>query len=527
LPLNVSGDLRAGLLAAPVSQRGAPCGIVDVLDFPLGPPDGEGFRGPGSFGVYRERYNGIHAGEDWGREGGNSLGVPVYSIGHGTVTYAQPLGWGIDRGVVIVRHVFSDGSTILSFYGHLDPPSVVLKAGDCVARGDEVGKIGKPRGRPHLHFEIRSHMPEQPGPGYWSVDPRLAGWEIPTDYIWDYRVHVAPGVAWTQALTATASTGVGLLDGKTLVAIGERRLVGLDATDGSLSWSRPLSGTLYRSIVDATGKAVYLSSVRGSVQAFDAQGDEVWHIDFERARWPTLMPLPGGGVVVHTGQELIGVSALGRQLGRIDRAAPPFDWALNGERLIFTTAADQPVVHTLDRAGDLRWAAHIGGRPVVVDDRVFVYNPRGLYRLNPATLAADLITPLDPSLVATGFILAAPDGGVIVSHHGARDRRLIMFNADGTLRWDRSVADLDLEAPRLFQGEQGQVYALTTGSDVLQIDIDNGQAWRVFDGGGESEWGNDTWALATDDGRLLFNFQGREVVALDPQLAIEIAVAAK
>jgi hypothetical protein len=108
-----------------------------------------------------------------------------------------------------------------------------------------------------------------------------------------------------------------------------------------------------------------------------------------------------------------------------------------------------------------------------------------------------------------------------------RDRRLITFNADGTLRWDRSVTNLGEEVPRLFQGDHGQIYTLTTGSDVLQIDIDNGQAWRVFDGGGESEWGNDTWALATDNGRLLFNFQGREVVAFDPQLAIEIVIAAK
>ncbi|HZY45078.1 MAG TPA: M23 family metallopeptidase, partial [Anaerolineae bacterium] len=82
--------------------------------------------------------------------------------------------------VVIVRHVFNDGRTILSFYGHLDPPSVVLNVGDCVERGQQVGEIGKPRGRPHLHFEIRHHLPARPVPAtgrsiqLWRVGNRRA-----------------------------------------------------------------------------------------------------------------------------------------------------------------------------------------------------------------------------------------------------------------------------------------------------------------------------------------------------------------
>ena len=32
----------------------------------------------------------------------------------------------------------------------------------------------------HEHFEIRTHMPEEPGPGYWPTDPTEAGWLPPS-----------------------------------------------------------------------------------------------------------------------------------------------------------------------------------------------------------------------------------------------------------------------------------------------------------------------------------------------------------
>src|SRR3990172_10552375 len=150
----------------------------------------------------------------------------------------------------MVRHIFPYGSTILSFYGHLDPDSVELRPGDCVARGDQVGAIGKPRGSPHLHFEVRNHTPDDPGPGYWPVDPRLAGWQPPSEYIWTYRIATAPGVQWTRPFTAT---GIGLLSDGALAALDGQRLIGVDLNDGSLRWSHPVSGTLISSAVEANG----------------------------------------------------------------------------------------------------------------------------------------------------------------------------------------------------------------------------------------------------------------------------------
>ena len=182
LPFHISGNPYTARLHDPIATSNAPCGLVDVLDFPIDPPHAANInRGGQDFGVYRQRYEKNHAGEDWGGPGGRggNFGTPVHSIGHGWVTYAEPEGWNRDKGVVIIRHILADGSTFLSFYGHLDPPSVVLEAGDCVQRGQQVGNIGRPRSSPHLHFEIRTHLPYTPGPGLLASKP-YPSWLVAT-----------------------------------------------------------------------------------------------------------------------------------------------------------------------------------------------------------------------------------------------------------------------------------------------------------------------------------------------------------
>ena len=74
--------------------------------------------------------------------------VVSYAIGHGRVVWAHPNGWGTDKGVIIIRHTFADGSAVLSFYGHMDPESVTLRAGECVVRGQHIANIGQPRTPP-------------------------------------------------------------------------------------------------------------------------------------------------------------------------------------------------------------------------------------------------------------------------------------------------------------------------------------------------------------------------------------------
>ncbi len=519
VPISISDNLRAIRVAAPSSQRGAPCGVVDLLDFPLGPPDGDHSSARWSFGRYSERYSGIHAGEDWVLLGGDSLGQPVHAIGHGRVTYAQPYGWGIDQGVVIVRHVFSDGHTILSFYGHLDPPSVVLKPGDCVKRGDQVGAVGKPRGRPHLHFEIRHYMPDQPGPGYWSVDPRLAGWEPPTEYIWDERMSTSPGVQWLRTFTSTNSIGLGVIR-NSFVAFDDDRLFALNADDGQAQWTRPLTATFYRAILNPVDASIYLSTITGTLESFSITGTLKWQIDFARTDRPALMPMPGGGVIVQNDQQLIGLSSTADRLWQLDRGAAPFDWLLLNDRVLFTTSGDQAAIEVIDRAGQLTPLANIGGQLLLAHDQVFFYNATGVYRLNTVTHSADLLLPLDSGSVGAGSIVAASDGTLIISRRSFADRRLIALNPNGTLRWDRSVADLGRNAPSLVTIGQN-TYAITLDGDVLLIDIQTGAAQRIFDGGSNLSVAGEPWGIPAGSGLLIFDFRGGTLVAFDPMAAID------
>ncbi|HIX19348.1 MAG TPA: M23 family metallopeptidase [Candidatus Akkermansia intestinigallinarum] len=134
--------------------------LADGFDFPVGKPDGEGYYKARGLRLRTPR----HLGEDWnGVGGGNSdLGDPVYTIGHGLVTYAADAKgrWG---NVVIVRHAFRDpksGKVLCcqTLYAHLDRIDVQL--GQLVRRGDQIGTIGTNRGMfpAHLHAELHFNV---------------------------------------------------------------------------------------------------------------------------------------------------------------------------------------------------------------------------------------------------------------------------------------------------------------------------------------------------------------------------------
>ncbi|HSD85554.1 MAG TPA: PQQ-binding-like beta-propeller repeat protein, partial [Anaerolineae bacterium] len=490
-----------------------PCGLVDFFDFPLDAPEGGTANARWSFGRYSERYSGIHAGEDWVYNTGDSLGRPVYSIGHGTVLYAQPLGWGVDQGTLIVRHVLTTGHTIMSFYGHLEPASVVLHPGDCVTRGQVVGKIGKPRGRPHLHFEIRRIFPNQPGPGYWSVDPRLAGWEPPTEYIWDERVSTSPGVKWTRPFTTQGSLLVGLLISDTLAAIDHDKLLALDAETGRVQWSRPISDSVRLATVDDTRTLIYLTTLSNTLQAIDTAGQLRWQIPFTPTSRSVLLPLPGGGVIAHDGLELSGWSPSGDRLWRFENVPPPLHWLADDGELLFTTGGEQPALYRLTRTGQLNLIAALGGQLAASRDHLFIYASTALYRLSETP---QLLKLFDQAGRGQGSLIATADGGVIIAHNGVLERRLVALSPDGSLRWDRSIQQLTGGAPQLVT-VQGEVYALTPEGDVWWIDQKRGEAQRLLDGTRLLALRGSLRTVVTSDDTLIIDARGGRLVAFDPQ----------
>ena len=91
-------------------------------------------------------------------------GVPLFAVVSGVVTFKQNR-----LGGNAVSLAGDNGNRY--YYAHL---SAYEGEPRWVEQGEVIGYVGdtgNATGIPHLHFEIRRHMPDQPGPGYWPSDP--------------------------------------------------------------------------------------------------------------------------------------------------------------------------------------------------------------------------------------------------------------------------------------------------------------------------------------------------------------------
>ncbi len=158
---------------------------ADGFDFPVGPPDAQGYYDAQPFGGPH-----AHLGSDWNGNGGSDtdLGDPIHAVANGLVTgaYDHGGGWG---GVVMVAHRVPDPSggedrLVESLYAHLERIDVAV--GDAVARGDQLGAMGNVGGLylAHLHFEIRARVGAPIGGGYG--DPGITYLD-PTAFIQEHR----------------------------------------------------------------------------------------------------------------------------------------------------------------------------------------------------------------------------------------------------------------------------------------------------------------------------------------------------
>lgn len=540
-PMMLAGNPRLVVEPSTETTSDLICGLVDFFDFPLNPPDARGdVRGGGDFGLYRDRYSKFHAGEDWGISGRRSLGAPVYSVGNGRVTYAEPTGWGRDQGVVIVRHTFADGRQLLAFYGHLDPESFEVRAGDCVTRGQPIAKIGKPKTGPHLHFEMRTHMPLETGTGYWPEDPRLAGWLPPSATIWDSRLAVSPAVLWTKAFTAEGIESVGAAGDDLFLVLDGAELVGIDLATGVELWREALDEDTEGVLLDGKAKVIYTANQFGDVRAFSMPDEEVedsspallplWQAKIEGTGLPLLMPLPGGGLVLSARGQYAALSAAGQKLWHVDVDARPVDWLIGGEQLIISTTGGTGFIASADASGWHWWDAPATGRLAAGDAHSWLYDGRAIYRLDPRTRSAEKTLDLSPSSMQMGDILAAADGNLLLFHADPFDRRLIMLDEQGSILWERSIAGLG-EGTVKLSADQGRLYLLlretiSSGSEVslLAVDGHGAQLTYLFHGGTRNDAVDQTALYGVGGGRILVNIDGRRLTVIDGQEA-EVVVS--
>ena len=515
--------------------------MADWLDFPLNPPDGERANGGGDFGVFRSRYDKFHAGEDWGLGSRSNLGSPVYSIGTGIVTYAQPLGWGVDQGVIIIRHVLPGGRAIFSFYGHLDPPSIELRAGDCVVRGEQIGQIGRPRGWPHLHFEIRTHLPEVPGPGYWPTDPVRAGWLPPSAFIWDERIKAMPNILWTRLDYGRPQEEVGMLGNDTFIVLKDQTLIAIDLENGSERWRwQPVSSddeeplAIETALIAAGAEGIYTADQLGGVRRLEFAGSgngtpgeanfqaprEAWQIDLDTMGVPVLMPLFDGGLVVSTASGMFGLSPQGEILWQRKEIPPVTSWSISPEGvLVATTGEDQ--LWQIEPSGP-ELLANMGGVVAFSQRGIYLYTGSQIFHLEADGDQAESVLELPAAYPGLGAITALPDGGLILGHPDRADSRLMLIDSDGNLSWEWSLAELEPLQVWFLQSE-GDLYLLmerrsSAGSkvDLFAVDLETGALLEVFRGGSRTPRRTLTSGLGLSEGRLLLQIGGGSLLMLRP-----------
>ena len=106
---------------------------------------------------------------------------------------------------------------------------------------------------------------------------------------------------------------------------------------------------------------------------------------------------------------VFGVSQQGRLLLEQDFDGRPLDWTLTDERLIMTFEGTDGPVWDIDQSGPRALEVPMGGRPVIAGNQIYFHGVDGIYRLDPATLAAERLYALPRGSRNVGDILLLPE----------------------------------------------------------------------------------------------------------------------
>ena len=100
----------------------------------------------------RRVFNGVTKSVHQGLDFRVGPSTPVSAVNHGTVILARPLYF--EGNCVVIDH----GNSEYSVLAHMQLGSVTVKAGERVAAGQVIGKLGSSgdSGGPHLHYQLQS-----------------------------------------------------------------------------------------------------------------------------------------------------------------------------------------------------------------------------------------------------------------------------------------------------------------------------------------------------------------------------------
>lgn len=423
------------LLAEPALQQ---CGTINDPTQLMYPVNRDEFVLINPFSRPNARFDGrLHTGDDWVKREGESLGEPVYAIGPGRVMYSNPLGWGRDKGVIIIEHIIRDGYTFYALYGHIEELNDVVfpPSGTCVAAGELIGVIGDPRPAPHLHFEVRIFDPFTPGPGYWPIDPQLEGWLNPSQFIDNWRGWLHPAHRWhvvagdADGLTPTPV----LFDDGVVAYVDDQYLRYLDA-DGRLIQQYRLADS-----VEAIGLVEYnndllMATADGRLLTWSRTAGLI-------TQWAT------GITEVVAGPYVLGdIAVIGREEGI----------------LVVDLLEQQPIDAFLD-VGRLHYAVSSTQRlAVLTDTGLLILDQHG-----ERVATHEVSTNSDVVATPSGFIVR--DG-----------TSLYVWQLDGTQRMILDDFDVNrTDSQLVLNGDQVVIWGADGPTRLMAVGLDGELAWQT------------------------------------------------
>ncbi len=510
------------------AQTSAECGLVDAIDYPLDIND-TFEREFDDFARYRRRFGGMHTGIDLAFR---RHGEPVRASADGRVTYANPEGWDTEKGVVIIRHTFPDGSIFYSLYGHMEESADVQfpPVGSCIRRGDVVGLVGDPSlSAPHLHYEIRDFLPDDGGPGYVLTNPRLQGWFHPLDFTDLWRIRLQPGFLSSVTLDTAPDVPPVVLDSGVIAAASGPTVSTVLMPDERL-WQITGGGDIV-GLVALPGDRLATVTADGAVSVF-ANGRYAarWSVDA-----PTVAPVVLGDALIFAEDDALvaydpGGGTLWRSLGLYETAEQVMSLTVNGATLALTVRD----------AGRYRW--------LLVDA-----SGRRLFERELALLPVAAPGPLGSWLLLDGADLLRVDGseastlgstgqthgrtaamtvdplGNSILYLGDSDSTMVSLSPTGDLRWRVSYPLKNAPlAPLLATGSGCTLYTLDADGVLNLFDGDSGELAQqlVLYAGGEDSARPGSRLLKADTSERLLVGVGFMSIALLNGAALSPATAA-
>ena len=489
------------------------CGVLDSISYPI---DTNTFQLAQNFATSNPRHQGkFHTGEDWFGGRGSSLGQPVRAAARGLVTYSSPSAWGVDGGVVIIRHTLENGDFLYTQYGHLEqtdnirfPPRL-----GCIDAGEVIGVVGDARPAPHLHFEVRVYSTsnpnpgDNPGPGYTRTDPVLLGWRRPMQIITNMQAQLNRGYEWSATLTNFIQNPPPfILNDSSLIVIDGDRLRRI-TSDGRVLWRVGLSSPAVS--IHGYEAQTYVTFNDGRVVQVDVENGnflEAWQVDNFQ---PDSAPLKLDNTrLYHTStDELVAISPDGREILWRTPDIPAFSQGTISGNLIglvidnqlWTFTRDGVLLDQADLADGVSLAPHIDGG-------LIAYTQGGLWHINTSGEWSILLSDVAPGGVSSASVQLS-DGRFYFTDSA----NLYAYDAAGQLSWQAQL-------PQTLSGQVGMTH---DGDHRLMITSTHGNLIVTRDSGGicgfTQLYGTDLAAMWYDlgiDGTLRFAV-GDQIIGLD------------